>query len=143
MNKVLRACWATNNCYETTLCELSVNGSETQRLNFLGNTQGLPKLMGGKSLENVCFRCYGFLFLLHYVYFIFLHKTLSGVTSSLVVMMLSGQVVINPGALRVAQYGISHVPSLTELAFLSTICLSIQERCKSANTESVQSFWAL
>ena len=42
-------CFLDNKWLRKQRCgELSVNGSETCRLNFPGNTQGLPKLMGGK-----------------------------------------------------------------------------------------------
>lgn len=105
--------------------ELSVNGSETCRLNFPENTQGLPKLMEGKYLDNVYFRLLVFFFFFTLL-ILFSSTTLPRVTSSLVVRMLSDQVIINSDAFWVAQTGYQLCSlSVTELAFLSIICLSV------------------
>lgn len=63
------------------------------------------KINGEKYLGNVYFRLHAFSPLSRSVDFIFFYKTLSRVTSSLVVRMLSGQIVINPGAFWVAHSG--------------------------------------
>ena len=94
--------------------ELSVNGSETLRLNFPGNTQGLPKRLG-KTLRPCGSQTLHLSpSLARSADFIFLSQTLLRVTSSLVVSMLSGQIVINPGSFWVAQPGISCVPAPSE-----------------------------
>lgn len=64
-----------------------------------------PRINGGKYLDDVDFRrCALFFFFFFYsADFIFFYKTLPRVTSSLVVRMLSAQVVINPGAFWVAR----------------------------------------
>lgn len=63
------------------------------------------KIYGGKNLDNVYFRLYNFFFLFPSADFIFFYKTFPRVTSSIVVRVLSGQVVINRNAFWVAQPG--------------------------------------
>lgn len=105
MNKVQRASWTTNDSYETTLWWVKCKWLRNMQIKFPWKHSRAPRINGGKYLDEVYFRRCAFFFFFHSADFIFFYKTLPRVTSSLVVRMLSGQVIINPGAFWVAQPG--------------------------------------
>lgn len=137
MNKVQRASWTTNDSYKTTLWWVKCKWLRNMQIKFPWKHSRASKINGEKYLDNIYFILYAFfLFFLFFTLLIlfystkhflgWLHLLRSGCCQAKLSLIL-----VHSGW---PNLDISCVPSLTELAFLSTICLSIQERYKNKNT---------
>lgn len=137
MNKVQRASWTTNDFYKTTLWWVKCKWLRNMQIKFPWKHSRASKINGEKYLDNIYFILYAFfLFFLFFTLLIlfystkhflgWLHLLRSGCCQAKLSLIL-----VHSGW---PNLDISCVPSLTELAFLSTICLSVQERYKNKNT---------
>lgn len=125
MNKVQRASWTTNDSYKTTLWWVKCKWLRNMQIKFPWKHARASKINGGNSWT--MYISDFMLFLLFFVLLIlflftkhflgWLHLLWSGCCQAKLSLILvySGWPTL----------GISCVPSCTELAFLSTICLSI------------------
>lgn len=146
MGLVRRAFWTTNGCYGTALWWVKCKRLRNAQIKFPWKHSRASKMTGEKHSGHVYLRLYISLSLslLRSADFIFLSQTLLRVTSSLVVSMLSGQIVINPGSFWVAYPGISRVSAPSEWAFPSDICFQCGKGMKPTNSsKSAWSSWHL